>query len=49
MRQAEADDDMKKIRQIEMIQRNLERQRQRIKYKMAIVYNQKVPSIDNDN
>ena len=49
MRQAEDENDMKKIRQIEMIQRNLERQRQRIKYKMAIVYNQKVPSMDNDN
>ena len=32
----EEQQDMQKIRQCEIIQRNLERQRQRIKYKMAV-------------
>lgn len=52
MRAAEDEGDMKKIRQIEVIQRNLERQRQRIKYRMSVVYNQKVPEVgshDNDD
>ena len=45
MRAAEDEGDMKKIRQIEVIQRNLERQRQRIKYRMTVIYNQKVPEV----
>ena len=45
MRQAEDENDMKKIRQIEIMQRNLERQRQRIKYKMTVIYNQKTPEV----
>jgi hypothetical protein len=43
MRLAEDKNDMKAIRQIETIQRNLQRQQQRIKYKMVTVYNQKLP------
>ena len=49
MRQAEDEGDMKKIRQIEQIQRNLERQKQRISYKMVTVYNQKVPKTGNND
>lgn len=41
LRQAEEKNDMKAIRQIEVTQRNLERQQQRIKYKMNVIYNQK--------
>lgn len=49
LRQAEEKNDMEAIRQIEKTQRSLERQRQRIQYKMAIEYRQKVPEIkDND-
>lgn len=47
MRAAEDEGDMKKIRQIEIIQRNLERQKQRIKYRMTVIYNQKVPEVGN--
>ena len=36
--------DMDAIRQIEKIQRNLQRQKQRIQYKMHIMYNEKVPN-----
>ena len=50
MRQAEDKNDMKAIRNIEQIQRNLERQQQRIKYRMKVVYNQDVPNAHgNDN
>ena len=50
MRQAEDKNDMKAVRQIEQIQRNLERQQQRIKYRMKVVYNQDVPNAPgNDN
>ena len=50
MRQAEDKNDMKAIRNIEQIQRNLERQQQRIKYRMKVVYNQDVPNAPgNDN
>ena len=42
LRIAEDKNDMKAVRQIEMTQRNLKRQQQRIKYKMKVVYNQKV-------
>ena len=49
IKQAEDDNDLKKIRQLEIIQRNLLRQQQRIKYKMHVVYNQNVPDVsDND-
>jgi len=49
IRQAEDEGDLKKVRQLEIIQRNLLRQQQRIKYKMHVVYNQRVPSTgDND-
>ena len=44
MRQAEDKNDMKAVRQIEQIQRNLQRQQQRIKYKMKVIYNQNVPN-----
>jgi Sec-independent protein translocase protein TatA len=49
LRQAEDSGDMKKVRQIEITQRNLERQRQRIKYKMLTVYHQRVPEINNND
>jgi hypothetical protein len=49
IKQAEDENDLKKVRQLEIIQRNLLRQQQRIKYKMHVVYNQKVPDVaDND-
>lgn len=41
---AEEKNDMKSIKQIEIIQRNLLRQQQRIKYKMKVYYKQDVPS-----
>ena len=47
LKMAEDKEDMEAIRQIETTQRNLERQRQRIKYKMNVVYNQKVPDVAN--
>ena len=49
IKQAEDENDLKKVRQLEMIQRNLQRQQQRIKYKMHVVYKQDVPNVaDND-
>jgi hypothetical protein len=48
IKQAEDDNDLKKVRQLEIIQRNLLRQQQRIKYKMHVVYNQRVPDVSND-
>lgn len=49
IKQAEDDNDLKKVRQLEIIQRNLQRQQQRIKYNMHIVYKQNVPDVaDND-
>ena len=45
---AEEKNDMKAIRQIEIIQRNLLRQQQRIKYKMKVYYNQNTPSVNKD-
>ena len=48
LKKAEEEDDMKKIRQLEIIQRNLQRQQQRIKYRMKIVYNQDVPNTTSD-
>lgn len=49
LRQAEDEGDMKKVRQIEIIQRNLERQKQRIQYKMIVIYNQRVPDVESVN
>ena len=49
MRQAEEKNDMKAIRQIEQIQRNLERQQQRIKYRMKVLYKQNVPNAPGGN
>lgn len=49
IKQAEDDGDLKKVRDLEIIQRNLQRQQQRIKYKMHVVYKQNVPDVpDND-
>ena len=45
IKQAEDENDLKKVRQLEIIQRNLQRQQQRIKYKMHVVYNQHVPDV----
>lgn len=49
MRQAEDEGDMKKVRQIEIAQRNLQRQKQRITYKMVAVYNQPVVKADDND
>lgn len=49
IRQAEDQNDLKKVRQLEVIQRNLLRQQQRIRYKMAVIYKEpeiKVPEQD---
>lgn len=49
IKQAEDEGDLKKVRELEIIQRNLQRQQQRIKYKMHVVYKQNVPNVsDND-
>ena len=49
IRQYEDKGDLKKVRQCEQIQRSLERQKQRIKYKMITVYHQKVPDVKNED
>lgn len=49
IKEAEDNNDLKKIRELEKIQRNLQRQHQRIKYKMKVVYRQDVPNIKNDD
>ena len=49
LKRAEDANDMNAIRQCEIIKRNLERQQQRIKYKMHVIYNQKVPNIENND
>ena len=49
LRKAEDDGDMKKVRQMEIMQRNLIRQQQRIKYRMAVVYNQKTPDANGSD
>lgn len=49
IKQAEDENDLKKVRELEIIQRNLQRQQQRIKYKMHVVYNQKVPNVANND
>lgn len=48
MRNAEEKNDMKKIRQIEVLQRNLLRQKQRIENKMAMLH-QKVQKVDDSD
>lgn len=48
IRQAEDNGDLKKVRQLEIIQRNLQRQQQRIKYNMCVIYNQNVPNTNDD-
>ena len=49
IKEAEDENDLKKVRELEIIQRNLQRQQQRIKYKMHVVYNQKVPNVSNND
>lgn len=49
IRQAEEEGDLKKVRQLEIIQRNLLRQQQRIKYKMHVMYKQHVPNVPDNN
>lgn len=46
---AEDKNDLKKVREYEKLQRTLQRQKQRLQYKMLTIYNQKVPEIKNDN
>lgn len=48
IKQAEDEGDLKKVRQLELIQRNLQRQQQRIKYKVHVVYKDNIPKINND-
>jgi hypothetical protein len=45
IREAEEKGELKKVRQLEIIQRNLQRQQQRIKYNMRVIYNQNVPNV----
>ena len=50
LRRAEDKGDMKAVRQIEMTQRNLQRQQQRIKYKMNVTFKDKTPNVkDGDD
>lgn len=49
IKQAEDENDLKKVRDLEIIQRNLLRQQQRIKYKMHVVYKQHVPNVPNND
>ena len=49
IRQAEDEGDLKKVRQLEIIQRNLQRQQQRIKYNMHVIYKQDVPNVTSDD
>lgn len=49
IRAAEDNNDMKSLKQLYTIQKNLERQRQRIKYKMRVNFNQKVPNSPDSN
>ena len=44
LRLAEERNDMKALRQIMQIKRNLQRQQQRIKYNMAVKFNEKIPN-----
>lgn len=45
IKQAEDKNDLKKVRELEKIQRNLQRQEQRIRYKMKVEFNQDVPDV----
>lgn len=49
MRQAEDQNDLDAQKQLLRIQRNLERQKQRIQYNMKVNWNQDVPKIGNDD
>ena len=49
LRQAEDNNDLEAQKQILTTQRSLERQKQRIKYKMTVYYNQNVPDIKKDD
>lgn len=49
LRQAEDQNDLEAQKKILRIQRNLERQKQRIQYKMKIYWNQDIPNIKNDD
>ena len=49
LRQAEDQNDLEAQKRILQIQRNLERQKQRIQYKMKIYWNQDVPNIKKDD
>jgi len=49
IRAAEDNNDMKALKQLYVIQRNLERQKQRIKYNMKVNFNQTVPNAPNSS
>lgn len=49
IKQAEDKDDLKKVRQLEIIQRSLQRQKQRLKYKMHVEYRQGTISVPENN
>ena len=49
LRQAEDNNDLAAQKQILQIQRNLERQKSRIEYKMKIYWNQNVPSVNKED
>lgn len=49
IKQAEDKNDLKKVRELEKIQRNLHRQHQRIKYKMKVDFNQNVPDVKSSD
>lgn len=49
IRAAEDNNDMKALKQLYTIQKNLERQKQRIKYNMKVKFNQNVPNTASDN
>lgn len=49
IKQAEDKDDLKKVRELEKVQRNLQRQQQRIKYKMHVIYKQDIKSPEEIN
>ena len=44
---AESKNDMKALKQLLTIQKNLKRQEQRIRYKMKVDFNQNVPKTDD--
>ena len=49
MRQAEDNNDLEAQKQLLRIQRNLERQKQRIQYNMKLYWKQDVPSVSKDD